>query len=88
MWNRVSRKGFPGQKKLWSTKIVHAFWKYIKGYFSLFFDDSHIKEGKIKITQHNEIAFLTTRILKINIYGPSIYNDVVHISSYKTICEK
>ena len=33
----------------------------------MIFDDSHIKAGKIKITKHNEIAFLTTRILKINV---------------------
>ena len=32
----------------------------------MIFDDSHIKGGKIKMTRHNEIAFLTPRILKIN----------------------
>ena len=34
--------------------------------FHKIFDDSHIKECKIKINKHNEIAILTARILKIN----------------------
>ena len=48
-------------KKLWSTKTAQIFWKF----FHKIFDDSHIKAGKIEIP-NNQIAFLATRILKIN----------------------
>ena len=62
MLYRVSeQKKLNIQKNIRILKIHHK-----RVFFHKIFDDSHIKGGKIKITKHNEIAFLTAHILKTN----------------------
>ena len=62
--SRIFEIGFPNNNSEDWIRILKIHHKRV--FFHKIFDDRHIKGGKVKITKHNEKAFLTARTLKIN----------------------